>query len=44
MPKFKLKYDNLENIKTDRVIVVLYQIKQLKFVFFFGGGGGHPVQ
>ena len=34
IPKFKLKYDNLENIKTDRVNIVvfnLHQIKQLKF-------------
>ena len=33
IPKFKFKYDNLENIKTDRVNTVvfnLHQIKQLK--------------
>ena len=34
IPKFKLEYDNLENIKTDRlntVIFNLHQIKQSKF-------------
>ena len=39
MPKFKLKYDDLENIKTDRVNTVvfnLHQIKQSKFSL------GHP--
>ena len=37
-PKFKLKYDNLENIKTDRVSTIVFnllQIKQSK-LFFFG--------
>ena len=37
IPKFKLKYDDLENIKTDRVNIVvfnLHEIKQLK-VFFW---------
>ena len=36
IPKFKLKYDDLENIKTDSVITVvfnLHQIKQSKFFF-----------
>ena len=40
MPKFKLKYDDLKNIKTDRVNIVvfnLHQIKPFKFVL------GHPV-
>ena len=40
IPKFKLKYDDLENIKTDRVNTVVFnllQIKQLKFLL------GHPV-
>ena len=40
-PKFKLKYDNLENIGTDRVNTVvfnLHEIKQLKFFW------GHPVE
>ena len=43
--KIKLKYDDLENIKTDRVNTVvfnLHEIKQVK-VFFLGGGGGNPV-
>ena len=34
IPKFKLEYDDLENIKADRVNAVvfdLYQIKRLKF-------------
>ena len=34
IPKFKLKYGDLENIKTDRVNTVvfnLHEIKQLKF-------------
>ena len=37
-------YDNLENIKSDSVNAVvfnLYQIKRLKLFFFLGGG--HPV-
>ena len=40
MPKFKLEYDDLENIKTDRVNAVVFnshQIKRLKF--FFGTPG-----
>ena len=40
MPKFKLKYDNLENIKADRVNTVVFnlpEIRQLKF--FFGTPG-----
>ena len=49
MPKFKLKYDDLENTKTDRANTVVFNlrhIKQSKFVcffvfcFFLGGGGG----
>ena len=37
LPKFNLKYDDVENIKTDRVNAVvfnLYQIKRLKFFFW----------
>ena len=37
VPNFKLQYDNLENIKTDRantVIFNLHQIKQSKFFFW----------
>ena len=36
IPKFKLEYDDSENIKTDRVNAVvfnLHQIKRLKFFF-----------
>ena len=36
IPKFKLEYDDLENIKTDCVNTVVFnfhQIKRLKFVF-----------
>ena len=50
IPKFKLKYDDLKNIKTDRVNTVvfnLHQINQLKFFLkhpvlggFCPGGGG----
>ena len=41
IPKFKLEYDDLENIKTERVntgVFNLHQIKQSKFFF------GHPVE
>ena len=40
LPKFKLEYDDLENIKTDCIntaVFDIYQIKQLKFFL------GHPV-
>ena len=40
IPKFKLEYGNLENIKTDcvsTVVLNLHQIKRLKF--FFGTPG-----
>ena len=39
---FKLKYEDSENIKADRVNTVvfnLHQIKRRAFFFFFGGGG-----
>ena len=42
IPKFKLEYNDLENIKTDRVKTVvfnLHQMKQSKFFFL-----GHPVR
>ena len=41
IPKFKLEYDNLENIKTDRVNTVVFNLHQTKqsSVFFLG----HPV-
>ena len=40
IPKFKLKYDDLENIKTDRVNTVLFNLHQIKQLKFFLG---HPV-
>ena len=30
VPKFKLEYDNLENIKTDRVNAVVFNLDQIK--------------
>ena len=38
--KFKLKYDGLENIKTDRVNTVVFNLLQIKQSKFFLG---HPV-
>ena len=35
IPKFKLKYDNLENIKTDRVNAVVFNLHQIKQSKFF---------
>ena len=40
IPKFKLEYDDLENIKTDRVNAVLFNLHQIKRLKFFLG---HPV-
>ena len=37
---FKLEYDDLENIKTDRVNAVVYNLHQIKRLKFFLG---HPV-
>ena len=37
IPKFKLKYDDLENIKTDRVNTVVFDLHQIKQSKFFGG-------
>ena len=34
-PKFKLKYDDLENIKADRVDTVVFNLHQIKQSFFF---------
>ena len=39
IPKFKLKYDNLENIKTDRVSTVVFNLHQIKQSKFFGTPG-----
>ena len=40
IPKFKFKYDNLENIKTDCVNAVVFNLHQIKRLNFFLG---HPV-
>ena len=37
IPKFKLKYDDLENIKTDRVNTVIFNLHQIKQSKFFWG-------
>ena len=36
MAKFKLEYDDLENIKTDRVNAVVFNLHQVKRLNFFG--------
>ena len=40
IPKFKLEYDDLENIKTDSVNTVVFNLNQIKCLKFFLG---HPV-
>ena len=40
IPKFKLEYDDLENIKTDSVNTVVFNLHQIKRLKFFLG---HPV-
>ena len=35
IPKFKLEYDNLENIKTDPVNTVVFNLHQIKRLKFF---------
>ena len=40
IPKFKLEYDDLENIKADRVNAVVFDLHQIKRLKFFLG---HPV-
>ena len=40
IPIFKLEYNNLENIKTDRVNAVIFNLHQIKHLKFFLG---HPV-
>ena len=40
IPKFKLDYDDLENIKADRVTAVVFNLRQIKRLKFFLG---HPV-
>ena len=39
IPKFKLEYDNLENIKTDYVNTVVFNLHQIKRLKFFGTSG-----
>ena len=40
IPKFKLEYDDLENMKTDSVNTVVFNLHQIKRLKFFLG---HPV-
>ena len=37
IPKFKTEYDNLENIKTDRVNAVIFNLDQIKRLKYFLG-------
>ena len=39
LPKFKLKYDDLENIKADRVNTVVFNLHQINQSTFFGTTG-----
>ena len=39
IPKFKLEYDDLENIKTDSVNTVVFNLHQIKRLKFFGTPG-----
>ena len=39
IPKFKFEYDDLENIKTDRVNAVISNLHQIKRLKFFGTPG-----
>ena len=41
MSNFKLKYEDSENIKADRVNTVVLNLRQIKRRAFFWGG--HPV-
>ena len=41
MPNFKLKYEDSENIKADRLSTVVFNLHQIKRRAFFWGG--HPV-
>ena len=41
VPKFKLEYGNLENIKADRVNAVVLNLHQIRRLNFFLG---HPVR
>ena len=44
IPKFKLKYHDLENIKTDRVNTVVFNLLQIKHSKFFLGDPPPPLQ
>ena len=37
MPHFKMNYEDSENIKTDRVSTVVFNLHQIKRRAFFGG-------
>ena len=39
IPKFKLEYDNLENIKADLVNPVVFDLRQIKRLTFLGTPG-----
>ena len=39
IPKFKLEYDDLENIKADRVNVVVFNLHQIRLLKFVGTPG-----
>ena len=42
IPKFKLEYGDLENIKADRVNTVVFDLHQIKRLKFFFGTPGIP--
>ena len=46
IPNFKLKYEDSENIKADRVSTVAFKVHQIKRRSFFGTPGisGHKVR
>ena len=44
IPNFKLKYEDSENMKIDRVNTVVFNLHQLKQRNFFGTPGKHNVR
>ena len=42
IPSFKLKYEESENIQTDCVNTVVFNLHQIRKMNFFFEGGGHP--
>ena len=44
IPKFKLEYDDLENIKADCVNAVVFNLYQIKRLKFFGTPGSQRLQ